>query len=228
MPDSFTPDTLELFSAQVCPYAHRSRLALAEKGLEFTLSEIDLADKSQRFLDISPYGKVPVLLHNGRTVYESAIVNEYLNDSFPTPALLPDDPYQRAQARIWIDYFDNRFLDTYYDAMMNKDRAKDAENREKIETGFRFIENEGMAKLSGDGPYWLGATLSLVDLAYYPFLERLPAWTHHRGIDIPDDCTRLRKWCDVMRARPSVQEIANPPEYYIDRYKKYAGVEDAA
>ncbi len=221
-------DTLELFSAQVCPYAHRSRLALAEKGLAFTLSEIDLADKSQRFLDISPYGKVPVLLHNGRTVYESAIVNEYLNDTFPTPALLPDDPFRRAQARIWIDYFDNKFLDIYYDAMFNKDRAKDAEYREKIETGFRFIENEGMAKLSGDGPYWLGATLSLVDLAYYPFLERLPAWTQHRDIDIPSDCTRLKKWYDIMHALPSVREIANPPEYYIDRYRKYAGIEDAA
>ncbi len=222
------PDTLELFSAQVCPYAHRSRLALAEKGLGFTLSEIDLSNKSQRFLDISPYGKVPVLLHNGRTVYESAIVNEYLNDTFPTPALLPDDPYQRAQARIWIDYFDNRFLDIYYDAMLGKDRSKDAEYREKIETGFRFIENEGIGKLSGDGPYWLGASLSLVDLAYYPFFERLPAWTRHRGIDIPDDCGHLKKWYKAMLELPSVREIANPPEYYIDRYKKYAGVEDAA
>lgn len=221
-------DTLELFSAQVCPYAHRSRLAMAEKGIEFTLVEIDLSDKPQRFLDISPYGKVPALLHNGRTIYESAIVNEYLNDTFPEPDLMPDDPYQRAQARIWIDYFDNQFLDLYYDAMFNKDRSKDAEFRDKIATGFRFIENEGMAKLSGDGPYWLGADLSLVDLAYYPFLERLPAWTQHRDIDIPDDCVRLRKWYEVMRERPSVSDIANPPEYYIDRYKKYAGVEDAA
>ena len=222
------PEAIELFSAQVCPYAHRSRLALAEKGVEFTLSEIDLSNKSQRFLDISPYGKVPALLHNGRTVYESAIVNEYLNDIFPTPALLPDDPYLRAQARIWIDYFDNNFLDTYYDAMFNKDRSKDVEFREKIETGFRFIENEGMAKLSDGGPYWLGATVSLVDLAYYPFFERLPAWIQHRGINIPGECTRLRKWNEAMLDLPSVREIANPPEYYIDRYKKYAGVDDAA
>lgn len=221
-------DTLELFSAQVCPYAHRSRLALAEKGLSFTLSEIDLSDKPQRFLDISPYGKVPALSHNGQTVYESAIVNEYLNDAFPTPPLMPDDPYRKAQARIWIDYFDNRFLDLYYDALENKDRSKDDEYREKIATGFRFIETEGLAKLSGSGPYWLGSELSLVDLAYYPFLERLPAWTHHRGIDIPQDCTRLKTWFDAMRERPSVREIANPPEYYIDRYRKYAGVIDAA
>ena len=215
-------DTLELFSAQVCPYAHRARLALAEKGVPFTLNEIDLANKSQRFLDISPYGKVPVLLHNGRTVYESAIVNEYLNDTFPTPALMPDDPFVRAQARIWIDYFDNQFLDLYYDALENQDRSKDAEYRDKIAVGFRFMDNDGMAKLSGDGPYWLGAEISLVDLAYYPFLERLPAWSYHRGIDIPEDCGRLKAWYDVMCARPSVREIANPPEYYIDRYKKYA------
>ena len=221
-------DTIELFSAQVCPYAHRARLALAEKCVPFTMSEIDLANKSQRFLDISPYGKVPVLSHNGRTVYESAIVNEYLNDTFPGPSLMPDDPYLKAQARIWIDYFDNQFLDIYYDALENQDRSKDADYREKIAAGFRCIENDGMAKLSGDGPYWLGAEISLVDLAYYPFFERLPAWIQHRGINIPGECTRLRKWNEAMLDLPSVREIANPPEYYIDRYKKYAGVDDAA
>jgi glutathione S-transferase len=141
---------------------------------------------------------------------------------------LPNDPYLRTQARIWIDYFGDKFLDTYYDAIFNKNRPKDAEYREKIKTGFRFIENEGMSKLSDDGPYWLGAFLPLADLAHYPFFERLPAWVQHRDIAIPKDCTRLRKWHDVMRELPSVIEIANPPEYYIDRYKKYAGVEYAA
>ena len=221
-------DAVELFSAQVCPYAHRARLTLAEKGVSFTLTEIDLADKSRRFLEISPYGKVPVLVHKGQAIYESAIVNEYLNDAFRSPALLPADPFERARARIWIDYFDNKFLDLYYKTLMNMDRSRDAEYREKVETGFRVIETEGLGKLSGDGPYWLGSDLSLVDIAYYPFFERLPAWTHHRGIQVPDDCPRLQTWLGIMRDRPSVREIANSPAFYIEQYKGYAGVEDAA
>lgn len=221
-------EKLELFSARVCPYAHRTRLALAEKDVDFTLSEIELTNKPQRFLDISPYGKVPALVHGDKVIYESAIVGEYLNDVFPEPSLLPDDPYTRARVRIWIDYFDNRFLDIYYDAIGNRDRSKDDEFRDKISESFRYMENEGMAKLFGDGPYWLGSDLSLLDIAVYPFLERLPAWSHYRGINIPADCTRLLTWYAAMQERPSVKGMANTPEFYIEGYKGYAGVDDAA
>jgi glutathione S-transferase len=215
-------DIIELFSARVCPYAHRARLALAVKGIDFELTEIDLSNKPQRFLDVSPYGKVPALTHAGVTIYESNIINQYLDDVYPGPSMMPSDPLVKARVRIWLDYMDNKFLDIYYDAIGNQDRAKDDEFRTKIEDGFRFMENDGMAVLSGDGPYWLGAEISLLDLAYYPFFERLPAWTHYRGIDIPDDCPRLQKWRTAMAEHPAVTEIANSPEYYIEGYKKYA------
>ncbi len=221
-------DTMELFSARVCPYAHRTRLVLAEKGLNFTLNEIDLSDKPQRFLDVSPYGKVPVLVHGDRALYESSIINQYIDDIAPSPALTPDDPYLRAQMRIWIDYFDNQFLDIYYDALMNRERDKDTDFKEKIEAGLRFIETQGLAKLQGDGPYWLGATPSLIDFAFYPFFERLPVWAHYRNIELPANGSRLKAWIDLMAARPSVTAIANTPEYYIERYKGYAGISDAA
>ena len=84
------------------------------------------------------------------------------------------------------------------------------------------MENDGMAKMSAGGPYWLGAEISLIDLAYYPFFERLPAWTYYRGIDIPVDCSRLTKWRAAMQEHPAVTEIANSPDYYIEGYKKYA------
>ena len=214
--------TMELFSARVCPYAHRSRLALAVKGIEFDLIEIDLSDKPPRFLDVSPYGKVPALVQGGVAVYESNIINEYLDELYPEPALMPVDPLGRARARIWIDYIDSKFLDTYYDAIENKDRSKDDQFRTTIEEAFRFMENDGMAKMSAGGPYWLGAEISLIDLAYYPFFERLPAWTYYRGIDIPVDCSRLTKWRAAMQEPPAVTEIANSPDYYIEGYKKYA------
>ncbi len=215
------PENIELFTAKVCPYAHRTRLVLAEKNIPFDLTEIDFDAKPARFLAVSPYGKVPALVHDGHAVYESAIVNEYLDEVFPSPAMRPADAWGRAQMRIWIDYCDNRFLDDYYDALYLKDKSRIDELRDKVVGHLRHINDEGLAKLS-DGPYWLGDAVSLLDCAYYPFFERLPGWMHHRGIEIPAECTRLTTWIATMENRTAVKSIANPPAYYIERYRSHA------
>jgi glutathione S-transferase len=101
---------LTLFSARACPFAHRTRLVLGEKQLDFELVEIDLQNKPAWFNTVSVYGKVPALEHDGQRIVESAIVNEYLDEVFPTPALLPRAPAARALARIWIDYANTRFV----------------------------------------------------------------------------------------------------------------------
>ena len=213
---------IELFSARVCPYAHRSRLVLIEKGIDFTLTEVDLSKKPERFLKVSAYGKVPALIHNDVEIYESAIINEYLEENFPEPPLFPKSSAQRAFARIWIDYCNNHFLNDCYALIKSQDRQKQLELETAIQKHFRFMEERALAKLSGDGPYWLGARPSLVDMAFYPHFERLPAWDHYRGLTIPPDCSRLIDWLSAMQERASVKSIVNTPEYYIERYKKYA------
>ncbi len=219
--------SLELFSARVCPYAHRTRLVLAEKDVPFELTEIDFKKKPERFLKISRYGKVPAIVHDGNEIYESAIINEYLEEVFPEPALMPSEPGRRALLRIWIDYCDDHFLDDLYAAISNQEAGLHAELKGKVEAHLRNIES-GFAALSGEGPYWLGAEASLLDFAYYPFFERLPAWIHYRGIAIPEDCPRLSAWLAVMAERPSVKDIATPADYYIERYGNYAKVVMAA
>ena len=218
---------LELFTARVCPYAHRTRLALLEKGLDVTLHEIDFKNKSKRFLEVSPYGRVPALVHGDTVVYESAIINEYLDEVFPTPRLMPADPALKAFTRIWIDYLDHQVLDDYYALLKEQDAARQATMRAKVEDRFRFIEREGLARHGGAGPYWLGADATLLDLAYYPFFERLPAWRHYRGVDVPAECTRLRGWIGAMAARPSVRSMANDERYYVANYAGYAGAKAA-
>lgn len=222
-----TAPKIELFSAQVCPYAHRTRLALLEKGLDVDLVEIDFKNKPARFLAVSAYGKVPAIVHDGAEIYESHIINEYLEEVFPEPALMPKDPVTRAKVRIWIDYCDDHFLDDFYGAMRNQDRSRDDEFREKIEAHLRRLGG-GMTALSQTGPFWLGEKVSLLDLAIYPFFERLPAWEHYRGITIPEDCTRLKAWREAMAELPSVKEIATPADYYIERYINYANPPQAA
>jgi glutathione S-transferase len=219
---------MELFTARVCPYAHRSRLALLEKGLEFEHIEVDFSNKSERFLAVSPYGKVPALFHDGKTIYESVIINEYLDEVFPEPPLMPESYAFRAKARIWTHYCTEYFTPDLYAVIRNREPEKHAELTAKAVERLRFVEREALGKLSGDGPYWFGSQVSLTDLAWYPYFERLPAWTHYRGLAIPDDCPRLRAWAEAMAGRDSVRQIANDAAYYIDSYKGYAGEAMAA
>jgi len=136
---------------------------------------------------------------------------------------MPDDSVLRAKARIWNHYCDEYFTGDLYAVIKNQDRGLHDDLSAKVHERLRFVENEAFAELSGDGPYWFGAGVSLVDLAWYPFFERLPAWSHYRGLSIPDDCPRLAAWAAAMATRPSVVEVANDEAYYIDNYKGYAG-----
>ena len=101
---------IKLYSARVCPYALRTRLALEEKGLAYEHIEIDLQHKPAEFVAISRYGKVPALFDDGRHIYESVVINEYLDESYPEPPLMPERPIDRAYARIWIDFANTRMM----------------------------------------------------------------------------------------------------------------------
>ena len=157
---------VDIFSAAVCPFAQRSRMMLLQKQVTFEVTEIDLNNKPANFLDISPYGKVPVLKHGQNRVWESAIVNEYLEEVFPEPPMLPTSPGQRALARIWIDFANTKFTPAFYKLLLSQDPAAQQDWRAEMTRHLQFIEQEGLAKLSGDGPFWFGDSLSLVDISY--------------------------------------------------------------
>jgi len=188
-----TSSDIQIYSAKVCPFAQRTRMVLLEKDIPFSVTEIDLRQKPDWFLEISPYGKVPLITHGNDTVYESAIINEYLEEVYPQTPLLPSNPGLRAKARIWIDFCNTQFIPTYYKLLMTQEADRQAQLKQKCLDNLLFIEREGLAKLQGGGPYWLGPDLSLVDITYYPFMERFPVAEHYRGIKIPDECTRLRE-----------------------------------
>lgn len=213
---------ITIYSSVACPYAHRSRLALLEKGVEFELIEIDLQNKPAGFTDISPYGKVPAITHQGKQVWESAIINEYLEEAFPNPPLLPSNPLDKAQARIWIDFANTRLVPAFSNLLRSPDIEKQAEARQELYNHLEFVENQALGKLSGDGSYWFGENISLVDLSFYPWFERLPALEHYRGFKLPSQFTRLQRWQDAVSQRETVQKIANSKEFYIERYARFA------
>ena len=211
---------IEIISSSTCPFAQRTRMALQEKNISFRLKEISLDAKPNWFLAISPYGKVPVMRDGDVTLFESSVINEYLEDTRPEPALLPKDAAARARARIWIDFANVRFIPHVYKYMLAQDTAGQAMHRRRLEEAFQHMEDEGLAK-SG-GPYWLGDTVSLVDLSFFPHLDRFSAIEHFRDFTIPASCPRLKAWCATMRRRPSAIATSAAPEVYVRGWRKYA------
>ncbi len=212
---------IELFSYEACPYAQRTRMMMIEKNISYSLTEVDLYNKPDWWKELSPYGKVPLIRHNGDIVYESRIINEYLEEVFPEPALLPSDPMKRAKARIWIDYCDSYLMPALHKLIEDKrDEDKQKDNRETVAEKLRFIEHEGFRKL-GDGPFFMGKSLTLVDLQFMPFVERFPCYEELWGAYIPDECEMLKAWIETMQQRDSHKQTVNTFDFHMERYNRY-------
>ncbi|BAY43299.1 glutathione S-transferase domain-containing protein [Scytonema sp. HK-05] len=215
--------TVQLYFAKASTFSQRTRVVLLEKGIDFTPIEIDLQNKPDGFTQISRYGKVPAIKHGDIEIYESAIINEYLDEVFPEPPLLPRDPGAKAKARIWIDYANTRFVPAFNKFLRGKDAQEQEQGRTEFTESLLYIEQEGLGKLSGDGSYWLGETLSLVDISFYPWFERLPVLEHFRNFTLPPETARLQKWWNAVRSRESVGAVENPVSFYLERFAKVLG-----
>lgn len=212
--------SIELFSNPVCPYAQRSHLVLLEKGIPFKVTEIDLDDPPASFRKVSPYGSVPALRHGDVTVCESGIINEYLDEAFPEPALMPRAPAARARARFWIDFCNTRLAPYFYKLLAEQDTGKRPQRADTLRRALRYAEEQGLNGFQGN--YWLGSDPTLVDFAFYPFFERLHVLHHFRGFSIPKECRRLTGWFASMRARDSVCQLARDSDFYTEAYAALA------
>ena len=214
-------DSIELISSATCPFAQRSRMVLMTKGVDFKFTEISLDDKPDWFLQISPYAKVPVLRHRDGVLYESAVINEYLDDVLPDPPLLPKDPIKRALARIWIAFANDRMVPHVYKMMLRQDKEGQEAHRERLTEAVLLMEHDGLRKLS-DGPYWFGDKPNLVDFTFFPHVQRFVVLKHYRNFTLPEECERLRAWIDVMHELPEVKATKPSDETLIRNWSKYA------
>ena len=211
---------LKLYSYEACPYAQRTQMALLEKQLDYELIEVDLYDRPSWWADLSPYGKVPLLKHGEGVVYESAIINEYLEDSFPDHPLLPANPLGRARARIWIAYCDDYFMPACHKLIEDRrDPEQQIKNRGKLRETFLFME-AGMRELS-DGPYWMGEQFTLVDIQFAPFAERFACYEALWQAEWPAECSRLNAWFEHVRRRDSHARTRHDQDFHMQRYRKY-------
>ena len=161
----------KLYNTQRCPYARRTRIVLHEKGIDFETHEVDLANKSEVFLEASPTGKVPVIVVDGESLYESNVVNQYLDEVTDQPKLMPEDAKRRAHARIWMAFADTDFFPEVFVASVGRERGyqevRISEAFEKLETALRKLEERL------EGRDYLADEFSLADIAHAGNFVRL-------------------------------------------------------
>lgn len=194
---------LTLVSWRLCPYVQRVAVVLDEKGVPFERRWVDLADKPDWFRAISPLGKTPVMVVHGEPIFESAVICEYLEDVF-APRLHPQDALQRARHRAWIE-FGSSLLNTigaFYSAA--DARSLDA-RREELRA--RFAQLEGV--LDAKGPYFAGASFSMVDAAFAPVLRYFEVFGTLGIAGFFNGLPKVRAWRDALAQRPSVRAAAS-------------------
>jgi len=99
-----------LYSGTTCPFSHRCRIVLYEKGMDFQINDVDLHGKKNFLSVMNPYNRTPVLVERDLILYESNIINEYIDDRFPHPQLMPADPISKSRARLFLFRFENEIF----------------------------------------------------------------------------------------------------------------------
>ncbi len=192
---------------------------MIEKEIPFELTEVDLRNKPDWFLAVSPYGKVPVIVDDGQTIYESAIINEYLDEKYTSIPMMPEEPVERAKARIWMDYCTNKYLTLSRKLLVDHGNEElQRENKKKMKESLIYIEKECFEK-NANGPFWLGNNISLVDLHYAPFFERFGAFKELFGVEWPEECIKISDWWSAIQKRDSYKMTVLPTEEHVDLYR---------
>ncbi len=214
---------MKLFSAKICPFAQRTRITLKLKHVDYETAEVDFAaPRSQEHLESNPLGAVPTLVHDGRALFESNVINEYLEEVFPEPSLMPKEPWQRAVSRILMDYCNASFNKPFYEFLKNQDRKRDEELRNQVIGSFKFL-NDCLMKWSPSGTY-VWETFGLADIAFAPFFKRFVLLEHYRAMTFPEspEFRRVLRWRNALISHHAVLETSLSDEEYITAYEVYA------
>ena len=194
---------LKLISHKLCPYVQRAVIALTEKGVAFERIDIDLANKPDWFLRISPLGKVPVLTvatDKGEVaLFESNVICEYIEETQAGAKLHPQDPLARAEHRAWME-FGSATLSDLWGLETAKDAATFEAKRKAVTAKFARVE----AAL-GLGPYFAGDKFSLVDAVFAPIFRYFDVFDEFVDLAVFTDMPKVRKWRAELAKRPSVK-----------------------
>ncbi len=201
------PPGLTLISHRLRPFVQRASIALAEKGVPFEHRAIDLADKPDWFLKISPLGKAPLLIirhEDGAEdmLFESMAICEYLEETRPGP-LHPADPLTRAKHRGWIEFSSTLMVSELWGFMTVNEPEAWAAKRDAVIAKLSRIKAE-----LGDGPFFAGERFSLIDAVFAPIFRHIDTFDASAPTGFLDELPRVEAWARALAERLSVKAAA--------------------
>lgn len=194
---------LTLVSHKLCPYVQRAAIVLHEKGIAFERIDIDLANKPDWFLKVSPLGKTPVLLVDGEAIFESAVICDYLDETTAQP-LHPTEPLHRAKHRAWVEFASATLngIGTMYNAA---DDAALATSVKALTAKFAQLEAVLGARLDG-ADFFAGKGFCMVDAAFAPVFRYFDVFDCIEELGVFSHTPLVTAWRSNLKQRPSVQQ----------------------
>ena len=183
---------MTLYSGTTDPFSHRCRIVLFEKGMDFQIVDVDVHNKPEDLAVMNPYNEVPVLVERDLTLYESNIINEYIDERFPHPQLMPADPIMRARVRLLLHNFENELfihVKTLEEGLSGKGADK-----------ARVAVRDGLTQLApifAKQKHILGEEFSMADVAVAPLLWRL----EHYDVELPKTAAPVLKYAERLFSR---------------------------
>jgi RNA polymerase-associated protein len=193
---------MTLYSGTTCPFSQRCRIVLYEKGMDFQIHDVDLFNKPDDLAVMNPYNRTPVLVERDLILYESNIINEYIDDRFPHPQLMPADPVMRARARLFLFRFENELFCNIESLEKGNQKAAD-KARQLVRDSLAQI-----APVFAKQKFMLGDEYSMLDVAIAPLLWRLDYY----GVQIPKQAAPILKYAERLFSRPAFIEALTPAE----------------
>ena len=194
---------MTLFSAPDEPHSHRTRIVLAEKGVEIDIINVVPGRYPEDLLDLNPYHSLPTLVDRDLTLYDSRVIIEYLDERFPHPPLMPVDPILRAQFRLALFRIERDWYALAQQVDEDHDKKHDSKYRKMLRDA--ILQSADVFKVK---PYFLSDEFSLVDASIAPILWRM----RHYQIDVPPQAQALTKYASALFARPSFRNSLSDVE----------------
>ncbi|XP_017974274.1 PREDICTED: glutathione transferase GST 23 [Theobroma cacao] len=201
---------VKLFGAWTSPYFYRVIWALKLKGIPYECIEEDLLNKSPLLLQYNPvHKKIPVLVHDGKPICESTIIPQYIEEIWPQPSLLPSDPYERAMARFWIKFADDKLILLALSPSISKMYRASGEEQEKaVKYILEMLETMEDHGLIGGKKFFGGDKISMVDMAFGAVAHWLGVIEDAAGLKIFEahKFPRLQSWIQNFKEVPIIKE----------------------
>jgi len=232
-------DQIKFYSNKICPFGHRAWLTLEVKKIPYEFIRCDLKEKQAFFTEVyqkalganeGSDGKVPIILHNGKYICESAIVARYLDYVFCDedkygPSLLPKDAFQRAAVEIMIDWFGGSgWIRSHYGLLMNANPDDTAKGVTEWKKKWKILD-ERLKQFTEKGLFLPDGRVSLFEIIAFPFFERLCVIQTYCEQEIyskwMDEFPRVKSWYETAKENEGIKKCLQDPKFFVDGYKGY-------